>query len=164
MWPHQIPCHLHNFTIFITNSNSNNLTSPFYDLTSSNIATLCLAVVVQSLSHVWLSATSRTAARQAPLSFTGSWSLLRFMSIESVMLSNHLILCCPFCLHSFPASRSFPMSWLFLPSGQSIGASASASVLLIIIKGWLPKGWTGLVFAYQDHIDPLAPLNFPIVK
>ena len=80
------------------------------------------------------------------------------------MLSNHLILCCPFCLQSFPASRSFQMSWLFLPSGQSIGASASASVLPRIIKGWLPKGLTGLVFAYQDHIDPLAPLNFPILK
>ena len=80
------------------------------------------------------------------------------------MLSNHLILCCPFCLQSFPASRSFQMSWLFFSSGQSIGASASASVLPRIIKGWLPKGLTGLVFAYQDHIDPLAPLNFPILK
>ena len=51
-------------------------------------------VVVQSLSHVRLFATPWTAARQASL-FTISWSLLRFMSIESVMSSNHLILCRP---------------------------------------------------------------------
>ena len=55
------------------------------------------------------SATPWTAAHQASLSFTISWSLLKFMSIESVMLSNHLILCCPFSfsLQSFPAPRSF---------------------------------------------------------
>ena len=53
------------------------------------------------------------AACQAPLSSTVPQSLLRFMSIESVMLSNNLILCCPFfCLQSFPASGSFPMSRL----------------------------------------------------
>ena len=51
-------------------------------------------IVVQSLSLVQLFATSWTAARQAPLSFTVSWSLLRLMSIELVMLSNHLVLCC----------------------------------------------------------------------
>ena len=50
-------------------------------------------VVVQSLSHVRLSATPWTAACQAPLSSTISWSLLKFMSIESVMLANHLIFC-----------------------------------------------------------------------
>ena len=52
-------------------------------------------VVVQSLSHVQLSATPWTAACQASLSITNSWSLLRLMSIESVMPSNHLILCHP---------------------------------------------------------------------
>ena len=59
--------------------------------------------------------------------------LLKFMSIESVMPSNHLILCCPspFRLSSFPASRSFPVSQLFISGGQSIGALASASVLPI---------------------------------
>ena len=55
-------------------------------------------VVVQSLSRVWLLATPLTAAHQAPLSFTVSQSLLKFMSIESVMLSNHPILCCPLLL------------------------------------------------------------------
>ena len=53
------------------------------------------------------------------------------MSVQSVMPSNHLILCRPFscCLPSFPASGSFPMSELFASDGQSIGASASALVL-----------------------------------
>ena len=61
--------------------------------------------------------------------FTISWSLLKLMSIESVMPSNHLILCRPLlCPQSFPASGSFPMSQLFPSGGQSIGASASASV------------------------------------
>ena len=59
-----------------------------------------------------------------------SWCLLKFTFIESMMLSNHLMLCCPFsCPQSFPASGSFPMSWLFPSGGQSIGASVSASVL-----------------------------------
>ena len=53
---------------------------------------------VQSLSHVWLFATPWTAARQASLSITNSWSSLRLTSIESVMLSSHLILCCPLLL------------------------------------------------------------------
>ena len=53
---------------------------------------------VQSLSCVWLFVTPWTAARQASLSITNSWSLLKLMSIESVMPSNHLILCCPLLL------------------------------------------------------------------
>ena len=68
-----------------------------------------MAPVVQSLNCVWLFATPWTAARQASLSFTISRSLLRFMSIELVMLSNHLILCRPlFLLPSiFPSIRVF---------------------------------------------------------
>ena len=54
-----------------------------------------IVVVAQSLSRVWLFATLWTAARQGSLSFTISWSLLKLMSIESVMASNHLIFCCP---------------------------------------------------------------------
>ena len=82
----------------------------------------------QLLSHVWLFATPWTAAHQAPLSSTISQNLLKFLSIESVMLSNHLILCHPFFSfpQSLPASGSFPMSWLFTLIGQSIGTSASA--------------------------------------
>ena len=64
---------------------------------------------VQSLSHVWLFATPWTAARQASLSITNSRSLLKLMSIEWVMTSNHLILCCPLFLPPsiFPSIRVF---------------------------------------------------------
>ena len=50
-----------------------------------------------------------------------------------------------FCLQSFPASQSFPVSWLFTSGGQSIGALASASVLPINIQCWFPVGLTGLI-------------------
>ena len=68
-----------------------------------------LIVVVQLLSHLLLFVTPWTAAHQASLSFAISQSLLRFMSIELLMLSNHLILCCPLCLLSsiFPSIRVF---------------------------------------------------------
>ena len=89
-----------------------------------------LHVIVQLLSRVQLFATPRTAARQAFLSFTISWSLLKLMSIESVMPSNHLILCRPLLLPSiFSSISSFPMSWFFASDGRRIGASALASVL-----------------------------------
>ena len=88
-------------------------------------------VIVQSLSCVRLFATSCTSARQASLSFTISQNLLKLLSIESVMPSNHSSFVVPFssCPQSFPASGCFPMSWLFASDGQSVGASASASVL-----------------------------------
>ena len=89
------------------------------------------AVVASSLSHVRLLATPWAAARQASLCVTTSWSLLKFTFLKSVMVSNYLILYFPLLLYlqSFPASGSFPMHWLFSSGGQSIGASASASVL-----------------------------------
>ena len=85
----------------------------------------------QWLSHVQLFATPWTAACQASLSITNSQSLLKLMSIKLVMPSNHLILCRPLLLlpSIFPSIRVFPMSQFFASSGQSIGASASASVL-----------------------------------
>ena len=62
---------------------------------------------VQLLSHVRLFATPWTAARRASLSTTNSQSLLKLMSIELVMQSNHLILCCPLLLMPFPSIRVF---------------------------------------------------------
>ena len=90
-----------------------------------------------------------TAACQTSLSITNSWSSLKLMSIESVMPSNHLILCRPlFFLPSiFPASGSFPMSLLFASGGQNIGASASTSVLLMNIQ---------LIFFRINWFDLLA--------
>ena len=78
----------------------------------------------------YIHATPWTAAHQASLSITNSWSLPKLMSIESVMPSKHHILCCPFssCLQSFPTSASFLMSQFFTSGGQSIGVSASVPV------------------------------------
>ena len=77
--------------------------------------------VVQSPSHVRLFATPWTAAHQASPSITNSWSLLKFMFIESVMPSNHLILCCPllFLPSIFPSNRVFPVSQPFPSGGQN---------------------------------------------
>ena len=104
-------------------------------------------VVILSYSHVQLLGTPWTSACQAPLSSSISQSLLRFMSIESVMLSNHLILCCPLllCLQFFLASGSFLVSQLFASSGQSTGASALASVLPVNIQSWFSLGLIGLI-------------------
>ena len=85
--------------------------------------------------------------RQASLSFTISWSLLKLMFIESVMPPKHLILYYPFLFlpSIFPSKRIFSMNWLFTSGGQSIGASASASVLPMNIQGWFPLELTGLI-------------------
>jgi len=75
-------------------------------------------------------------------------SLLKLKSIESAMPFNHLILSCPLHLlpSIFPSIRvSFPMSQLSASHGQSIGASASTSVLLMSTQGWFPLGLTGLI-------------------
>ena len=102
------------------------------------------------LSHcIRLFAAPWTAARQASLSFTISWSLLKLMSVKLMMPSNHLILC-PFssCPQSFPASVSFPVSQFFTSGGQSIGASASASVLLMNIQDLFPLGLLAKKFKF----------------
>ena len=102
---------------------------------------------VQSLSRVRLFVTPWTAAHQASLSITNSWSLLKLMSITSVMPSSHLIFCYPLLLllQSFPASGSFQMSQFFESGGQSTGVSASAFVLPMNIQDWFPLGLTGLI-------------------
>ena len=101
---------------------------------------------VQLLSHVWLSVTPWTAARQASLSIANSRSLLRLMSIESVMPSNHLILCCPLLLPPsiFPSIRVFsnesvlhirwPKYWSF---SFNISLSHDYSGLISFRMDWL---------------------------
>ena len=102
---------------------------------------------VQSLSSVPLFATPWTAAHQASSSVTNSRSLPKLMSIESVMPSNHLILCCPLLLlpSIFPRIGAFQMSQLFASGGQNIGVSASTSVLPMNTQDWSPLGWTGWI-------------------
>ena len=84
---------------------------------------------VQSLSHVQIFAIPWATAHQALLSIINYQALLKLISTESVMPSNHLVLCQLFLFlpQSFPASGSFLMSRLFTSGGQSIGVSASTS-------------------------------------
>ena len=84
---------------------------------------------------LWL---PRTAAHQAFLSLTNFPSLPKFMSITSVMPYSHLILWCPLLPQSFPASGTFPVSWLLTSGDQNTGASASGKVFPMSIKGWFP--------------------------
>ena len=102
----------------------------------SSVAQLCLTLQPQGLQHTrlpCLSTTPRAYSNSCPLSRschpTISFSVVPFSS----------------CPQSLPASGSFPMSKLFAWGGQSIGVSASASVLPMNIQGWFPLGWTGLI-------------------
>ena len=95
-------------------------------------------------------------ACQAPLSSTIFRSLLKCMSIESVMLSNHIILCCLHLLglQSFPSSGSFQLSQLFVSDSQSISASASASVFPMSVQDFSRDQWFDL-FAVQGTLKSL---------
>ena len=101
---------------------------------------------VQLLSHVWLFETTWTAARRSSLSITNSWSLRKLMSIESVMPSNHLILCCPLLPPLiFPSIRVFSNESVLhfrWPKYRSFSFSISPSNKY---SGWLPLGWTGWI-------------------
>ena len=100
---------------------------------------------VQSLSRVWLFETPWIPARQASLSIVNSRSSLKLMSMSRwchPTISSSVV---PFSSHlqSFPPSGSFQMSQLFASGGQSIGVSASASVLPMNTQNWSPSEWTG---------------------
>ena len=97
---------------------------------------------VPSLSRIWLFVTPGTAAHQASLSITNSQSLLKLMSIELVMPSNHLILCHPLPLPPliFPSIKVFPMSQFFTSGGQSIGASGGFNFFFVFKSLMCPKG------------------------
>ena len=117
-----------------------------YRVTSLQLSILHI-VVFQSLSCVQLFVTPWTAACQDSLPFTFSWSLLNSYPLSwwcHPAISSSVV---PFssCPQFLPASGSFPMSQLFSSGGQSIGASASASVLPMNIQGWFPLEWTGLI-------------------
>ena len=112
-------------------------------------------VALQSPNHVRLLATPCIAACQASLSLLISWDLPKFMFIELVMPSKHLILCL-LLLSVFLSSGYFPMSQLFVSGDQSIGASDSALVLPVSIQGWfsLRLDWFEL-FAVQGTLKSL---------
>ena len=94
------------------------------------------------------SATPWTAAHQTPLSSTISQNFLQFMSIQSVILTNHLILCHPLLLlpSIFLSMRVFSNDSALCIRWQSTGASTSASVLPMNVQGWFPLGLTGFIF------------------
>jgi len=98
-----------------------------------------------------------TAAHQASLSITNSQSLLKLISIELVIPSDHLSSVVPFssCLQSFPASGFFQMTQLFASGGQNIGVSALASVLPMNIQDWFPLGWTGWISLLSKGLSSL---------
>ena len=102
---------------------------------------------VQLLSHVRLFATPWTAARQASLSITSSQSLPKPMSMESVMPSNHLILCRPLLLlpSIFPSIRVFSNESALCIRWPKYWISASASFLPKKSQDWSPLGWTGWI-------------------
>ena len=119
-----------------------------------NLPFLIFAQLYPTLATPW------TAAHQASLSFTISQSLLKLMSIESVMPSNRIIPFSP-CLQSFPVSGSFLMNQLFTSGGQSIGASASASVLPMNIQDWFPLGVTGLISLQSKELSSHSQESSP---
>ena len=107
-----------------------------------------VVVVLQSLSHIQLFATPWTAAHQAPMSTTVSWNLLKFMSIKSVMLSNHIILCLPLLLPPsvFLSARIFSIDSVLRirwPKYWSFGIS-------------LCSEYSGLICFRSDLLDLLA--------
>ena len=115
-------------------------------------------------SHSFISDTLQppwTAAHRASLSVTNSWSLLKLISIESVMPSNHLILCHPLLLPTsiFLASGSFPVSQFFASGGQSIGVSASASVPPMNILDRFPLGWTAWISLQSKELSRVFSKN-----
>ena len=121
---------------------------------------------VQSLSHARLFATPWTAAHQASLSIINSQNLLKLMSIESVMssISSSVI---PFFSHLqyFPASGSFQMSQLFTSGGQSIGVSASTSVLPWIFRtDFLQDGLVGSPCSPRDSQESSPTSQFKSIN
>ena len=105
---------------------------------------------VQSLSHVWLTTTPWTVARQASLSSTNSWSLLKLMSIKLVMPSNHLILCHPLLL---PPSI-FPSMGVF--SNESVLCIRWPKYWSFIISISPSNEYSGLISFRMDWFDILA--------
>ena len=105
---------------------------------------------VQSLSHVRLFATPWTAAHQASLSITNSWRLLKLMSIESVMPSNHLILCCP------PSPSAFTLSQIRVFSNESALHIRWPKYWSFSFSFSPSNEYSGLISFRMDWLDLLA--------
>ena len=108
---------------------------------------IVVSVSVQSFSHVWLFVIPWTTTCQASLSITNSWSLLKLMSIESVMSSNHLILCCLLLLlpSICPSIMVFSNESALSIRWSKYWSFSSTSALPKNTQDWLPLGWTGWI-------------------
>ena len=127
----------------------------------SSSSSSIIVLVVQSLSCVWLFATPWTAAHQASLSFTISCSLLKLTSIELMIPSNHLVLCCPllFLLSNFPRIRVFSKEsalHIMWPKYWSFSFSIS---LPMNIQDWFPLGLTDLIFLKSSPVPQFKNIN-----
>ena len=100
-----------------------------------------------------------TAAHQASLSISNSQSLLKLISVDSVMPSNHFILCRPLLLlpSICPSIRVFSNESVLHISGQSIGVSVLASVLPMTIQNWFLLGWTGWISLQSKDSQESSP-------
>lgn len=136
---------------------SSNAESEVYS-TSISPYFFCL-LVVQSPSHVWLLETPWTAACQASLSFTISQSLPRFIFIELVMPSNHLVLCCPLLFLSsvFCSIRVFSDESALCIRWPKYWSFSFTSVLLMHVQGWFPLSLTGLISCYWRDSQDSSP-------
>ena len=118
------------------------------------VFTDALTVAVQSLSCVRLFVTPWTAACQASLAFTVSWSLLKLTSIELVMPSNHLILSCPHLLPSiFPSIKVFSNESALRIRWPKYWSFSLKAVHPMNIQGWFPLGLTGLIFLQSKGLS-----------
>ena len=120
---------------------------------------------VQSLSHVWLFATPWTAAHQASLSITNSWSLLKLMSIELLMPSNHLILCRPLLLlpSIYPSIRVFSNESVLHIKWPKYWSFSFSIVLPMNIHCWIPLGLTALIPLQSKGLSRVFS-NTPVQK
>ena len=115
---------------------------------NADFQSLSLSSVAQSCPTLWDPMNHSTPGLPV---HQNSWSSAKPMSIKLVMPSNNLILCRPLLLPSiFPSTGIFQMNQLFSSGGQSIGISASASVLPMNMQGCFPLGWTGLISLHQS--------------
>ena len=108
----------------------------FLGIACSSVAKSCLTLQLHGLEHARL-----LCPPLSPRVFSVSWPLSQWCYLTIVSSTIAFF----FCLQSFPASGSFPMSWFFATHGQNIGASALAIVLPMNIQGWFPLGLTGLI-------------------
>ena len=115
----------------------------------------CLYLVVQLLSHIWLSVTPRTSARQVFLSFTISRSLLTLRSIELVVPSNHLILSCPIVLlpSIFSSIRVFSNESTLLIWWPKYWSFSFKIIPPMIIQSWFPLELTGLISLLSKRLS-----------